>query len=98
MLDTGASHTVVARSTADELGIPVTATTPRVHVRTASGEVQAPMISLEAVDLGGAVVPRVRALVMENLGGPDGLLGLSYLNHFDVAIEQETGVVSLRRK
>ena len=89
---------VIVRSVAEQLGIPVTATMPGVRVRTASGEVYAPMIQLESVDLGGAVIPRVRALVMENLGGPDGLLGLSYLNHFDVTLEQGDGVLSLRRK
>ncbi len=98
VLDTGASQTVVVRPVAERLGIETGGATPRVRVRTASEEVVAPLVTLDSVDLGGAVVPRVKALIMDDLGGPDGLLGLSYLSYFDVAIEQDTGILSLRRK
>ncbi len=98
VLDTGASQTVVVRPVAERLGIETGGATPRVRVRTASDEVVAPLVTLESVDLGGAVVPRVKALIMDDLGGPDGLLGLSYLSYFDVAIEQDAGILSLRRK
>ncbi len=98
VLDTGASQTVVVQPVAEQLGIETGGATPRVRVRTASDEVMAPLVTLDSVDLGGAVVPRVKALVMDDLGGPDGLLGLSYLGYFDVAIEQDAGILSLRRK
>ena len=98
VLDTGASQTVVVRPVAEQLGIEVNGATPRVRVRTASDEVVAPLVTLRSVDLGGAVVPGVKALIMEDLGGPDGLLGLSYLSYFDVSIEQDAGILSLRRK
>ena len=98
VLDTGASQTVVVRPVAEQLGIEVNGATPRVRVRTASDEVVAPLVTLRSVDLGGAVVPGVKALIMDDLGGPDGLLGLSYLSYFDVSIEQDAGILSLRRK
>ena len=98
ILDTGASQTVVDRPVAERLGIETGGATPRVRVRTASDEVVAPLVTLDSVDLGGAVIPRVKALVMDDLGGPDGLLGLSYLGYFDVAIQQDAGILSLRRK
>ncbi len=98
VLDTGASQTVVVRPVAEQLGIDIGEATPRVRVRTASEEVVALLVTLESVDLGGAAVPRVKTLVMDDLGGPDGLLGLSYLGFFDVSIEQDAGILSLRRK
>jgi len=98
ILDTGASYTVISRELADALGIQVTEAVPRLRVQTASSTVLAPLVTLASVDLGGARVQDVPALVLDTLGGTDGLLGLSYLRFFDVAIEQDDDTLSLHRK
>ncbi len=97
IFDTGASHTVIARTLADQLGIEIPPDAPQVRVQTANNQVRATRIMLESVNLGGAIVKGVPALVMDNLGGVDGLLGSSYLRFFNVAIEQQEGYLTLMR-
>jgi len=98
VLDTGASQTVISRSLADRLGIAIDDQGPRVVVQTANNAVSAPVVILGSLSVGDARVENVQALVLETLGDTEGLLGLTYLRHFDVAIEHRLGVVGLRRK
>lgn len=97
ILDTGASHTVIARALADQLGIQIPAQAPQVWIQTANNRTLATRVTLDSVNLGGAVVRNVPALVMDTLGDVDGLLGLSFLKFFNVAIEQQEGYVTLTR-
>lgn len=98
IFDTGASHTVISRKLADRLNIRVPSSAPRVWVQTANNRVQASRITLESIDLGGAIVEDVPALVLDTLGNLEGLLGLSYLKFFKVEMEQEEGFLTLMRK
>ena len=98
VLDTGASQTVISRSLADRLGIAIDDQGPRVMVQTANNAVSAPVVTLRSLSVGEARVENVQALVLDTLGGTEGLLGLTYLHFFDVTIEHRLGVVGLRRK
>ncbi|MCP4040594.1 MAG: hypothetical protein GY731_01390, partial [Gammaproteobacteria bacterium] len=80
------------------LGIAVPGDAPRLWVRTANRRVAASLVTLESVDLGGAVVEQVPALVLETLDGIDGLLGLSFLRHFNVEIHQQERLITLDPK
>lgn len=97
VLDTGASHTVLSYRYTEQRGILVPSDAPIAKVRTANRTTQARRIALSSVRLGEARVEYVPALVMDTLGAQiDGLLGLTYLSHFQVSIDHNRGVVELR--
>jgi len=95
MLDTGATHTAISIDTAQKLGIPLSADLPVIQVSTANGVVKVPVITLNAVNLQGAMVEQVPAVVLRELNEFDGLLGLSFLNHFNIDIKQDEGKLLL---
>jgi clan AA aspartic protease (TIGR02281 family) len=97
IFDTGASHTVIARALAKQLGIEIPADAPQLWIQTANDRVRATRVTLASVNLGGVIVNNVPALVMDTLGDVDGLLGSSYLRFFNVAIEQQEGYLTLMR-
>ncbi len=98
VLDTGASLTAISAGTARALGVAITADLPRVELATANGMLRAPVISLRSVRVGGAFVEHVQAVVLPELEGADGLLGLSFLNRFDMDINHSEGKLLLRRR
>ena len=55
----------------------------------------APAVTLTSIDLAGATVRDMRAVVLEELSGYDGLLGLDFLARFDVDINAEAGEIVL---
>ena len=95
ILDTGATLTAISTDTAQKLGILLSPDQPAIQVNTANGVVSAPTVILDAVNLDGALVERVPAVVLSELNGFDGLLGLSFLNHFNIDINQDEGKLLL---
>lgn len=95
ILDTGASYTAISSRTAQRLGIVISQELPVIQVSTANGMVKVPLITLNAVNLQGALVEQVPAIVLSELNGFDGLLGLSFLNHFNIDINQDEGKLFL---
>jgi aspartyl protease family protein len=97
LLDTGATFTSVSRSVADRLGIrPSSGGT--VRLLTASGAIQAPLVILEEVDIGGAVARHVPAVIHDLPGMPGpvvGLLGMSFLDRFRVNLDITSGTLIL---
>ena len=65
------------------------------RVETASGVVQARVVMLRSVDIGGIRVENVRASVLEGAHPATILLGMSYLRHVD--IHENDGVLSLSK-
>jgi clan AA aspartic protease (TIGR02281 family) len=89
ILDTGASFTSVSTTVANRLGIS-TSGGATVRLATASGVIQAPLVVLEEVDVGGAVARHV-SVVVHDLPGMSsnvaGLLGMSFLERFRVNLD-----------
>lgn len=98
ILDTGATYTAISSSTAQKLGIVILQDLPTIQVSTANGTIKAPVITLNAVNLQGALVEQVPAMILNELNGFDGLLGLSFLNHFNIDINQDEGKLLLLPK
>ena len=98
ILDTGATYTAISNSTAQKLGIAISQDLPTIQVSTANGTIKAPVITLNAVNLQGALVEQVPAMILNELSGFDGLLGLSFLNHFNIDINQDEGKLLLMPK
>ncbi|MDH5546957.1 MAG: retroviral-like aspartic protease family protein [Gammaproteobacteria bacterium] len=97
LVDTGASLTTISPQVANALGVFHGDDTSVVSVSTANGTVSAPKITLENVAVADAQVDDVETVVLANMGeGIDGLLGLSFLQHFDVEISNEENLLILR--
>lgn len=97
LLDTGASFTAVSTALAQELGFRVPPDAPRVRLTTANGVIMAPMITVDSVGVNGATVANLDVVVIDNMNG-NGLLGLNFLNHFNIDIDQVNAEMTLRRR
>lgn len=97
LVDTGASYCVVNPAIARQLGLqPIGAR--GVSVATANGAVAADLVELDSVQLNGARLARVRAVVMNAVEPPlIGVLGLSFLTQFRFSVDQAEGVLRLER-
>jgi len=94
LVDTGANLVALNSGHARLLGLEYKGGTP-VMVETASGLVEARMLTLRSIDVGGIVVESVRATVLEGSYPSTVLLGMSYLSH--VEIRENRGILSLSR-
>ena len=92
LLDTGATDVVVPKRWIEELGMDLSqARTGRYS--TANGVVESAKIRLDSVALGDARARNVPASVSDSMS--IGLLGLSFLNHFNYQLDPVRGVVTL---
>ena len=96
VLDTGATYTSISSDAAEQMGLSFSGNF--ITINTANGQISAPVINLESVSLNGATVHNVKTVMLSNLGGIDGLLGLNYLKHFNMEVDQTLGKISLSRK
>ncbi len=96
-VDTGATLTAIAPVVARRLGYDTGPGARIEPVRTASGIVNAAVVTLRSVNLKGFVVTNVEAYVLE-LPGSSGLLGLNFLNRFRYSVEPERGVLTLQAR
>jgi clan AA aspartic protease (TIGR02281 family) len=94
LVDTGASDVVIPRAVADRLGLSITESTRTQLYQTANGIVEAPVVVLDSISLGGAIAEGVSASVSDQM--PVGLLGLSYFNRFSYHVDPAAGLVTLR--
>jgi clan AA aspartic protease (TIGR02281 family) len=96
ILDTGASYTSVSTVVANRLGIPTGGAS--VRLVTASGVIQAPLVVVDEVDVGGAVARHVPIVVHDLPGMPAnvaGLLGMSFLERFRVNLDISSSLLIL---
>jgi clan AA aspartic protease (TIGR02281 family) len=98
LLDTGASFISVSHAVAQRLGIRSTGN-GTVRLVTASGVIEAPLAILEEVDVGGAIARYVPAVIHDLPGMPPnivGLLGMSFLERFQVNLDITSGSLTLQ--
>ncbi|MDH3647474.1 MAG: retroviral-like aspartic protease family protein [Gammaproteobacteria bacterium] len=99
LFDTGASYTAITSETALRLGINnIFFGAPVVELETANGRVFTTTATLGSIDVSGARVDNVEAVILESMSGVDGLLGQSFLRHFDVSIDRTRGVIAFNRR
>jgi clan AA aspartic protease (TIGR02281 family) len=92
LVDTGATLVTLSRRTASALGLDVSRS-PELFARTANGVAVGRRISLDEIAVQGVHAARVSAAVMDDLGGMDGLLGMSFLSRF--AFRHANGVLEI---
>jgi aspartyl protease family protein len=98
VLDTGATYTALSAEAARRLGLDAFPDARRVALATAGGRVSAPLVTLGAIDVSGALVQQVPVVILDSTAPFDGLLGMSFLDHFDVDIDRRAGHVRLVRR
>jgi clan AA aspartic protease (TIGR02281 family) len=97
VVDTGASMVTIPRATAQKLGLTNGRNAVRRQVYTAGGIVEAELVVLPFIELGGWQLDSVEALVLDLPNQPDvGLLGLNYLRRFRMDLNSERGVLTLK--
>ncbi len=98
LVDTGATWCVLSSALADRLGLRSGRAAEMVSVHTASGQIEAPLILVDLLRVGGAEARGVQAIVHDVPGLSSevgGLLGLSFLSRFKVEIDRVRGVMLL---
>ncbi len=90
LLDTGASISIISPELLRMLGIPYQSTGRTAWFSTAGGRIQAPVITLDSLALGGVVVENIEVGVIGEFDNNpfDGLLGMNFLRHFEFFIDQ----------
>jgi len=96
VVDTGATLTMLSRADAQRIGLDYRGGTP-VRTATANGVANRWRTSLDSVRVGDATVRDVDAIVVDNDTLPVGLLGMSFLAHFDMQRQGSTLVLRRRR-
>ena len=100
LVDTGASQLQISRSMAEHLDLNLTKAIPTM-VETANGNVYpARITTLKEVRVKGARVKNVKAIVLDQdrLNQDDGLLGMSFLDHFLFEIDTKKPELVLQRR
>lgn len=91
-IDTGASDVLIPGWVAEQLGLDLSDKRTGYY-GTANGVIQQKLVTLESVELGGARVENVPASVSPSMS--QGLLGLSFFNHFRYDVDPVAGIVTL---
>lgn len=97
-LDTGATFTMIPWDVAERLGYDPAGSAERVVIMTASSVEKAPLIVLERVKIFDRKVENIKAVVhdLPPKSRVDGLLGLSFLKHFDIDLHFKKGCLRFR--
>ncbi len=99
ILDTGATMCSIPSSAMDKLRLTVDQTTPIWLVSTAGGIAETFEIKLKSVELEGFRVSNVEALIIDIPGYRDyGLLGQNFLNNFHIEIDNQKGILRLKKR
>jgi clan AA aspartic protease (TIGR02281 family) len=100
IVDTGASYTTISQAVARQLDIDLEKDYPILHFQTANGVIQAPLVSLQSIEVGGLKLKDISVAVHDVFPDPTvtGLLGLNFLSQFRVDIDSKNSLLNLERK
>lgn len=99
ILDTGASHTILSYAVARDLGLWALHPATSITMQTVGGPVQADVLPITSIGIGGAEVRNSLAAIYDLPDAPagiEGLLGQSVLSQFEVTLNAEKGELRLR--
>ena len=97
ILDTGAVYTVIAWDVAKDIGYDPAISERRMPIVTANGVIEAPLITVESIQLADLRAEAIDVICHDipEIVGIEGLLGLSFLQHFRTLIDYTTGVLEI---
>lgn len=99
ILDTGAIYTVIAWDVAKDIGYDPAISERRMSIVTANGVIEAPVITVEAIQLADLRATAVDVICHDipEIAGIEGLLGLSFLQHFWTLVDYTTRVLEITK-
>lgn len=98
IVDTGASNVQISRRLADKLKLRLNESSQTL-VKLAGGSLaMGRLVELKEVRIGRVRVKHVAGLVLEHDSGDDGLLGMSFLEHFNFQIDTSTAELILQQR
>lgn len=98
MLDTGASYTVLTKQTAHDLGFTGLERLPKHPFLTPGGPIQSPVTTLKSIRVGTVEAQNVAVAIDAEGHLPLGLLGMTFMRHFKVTVDQAQGQVKFERR
>jgi clan AA aspartic protease (TIGR02281 family) len=98
VLDTGATYTVLTKQTAQDLGITGLERLPKQGFLTAGGKILSPVTTLKSIRVGTAEAQNVEVAIDVDGHLPMGLLGMTFMRHFKVTVDQEQSQVKFERR
>jgi clan AA aspartic protease (TIGR02281 family) len=98
MLDTGATYTVLTRQTASDLGITSLARLPTHSFLTPGGPISSPVTTVKSIRVGTVEAQNVAVAIDAEGHLPLGLLGMTFMRHFKVTVDQAQGQVKFERR
>lgn len=97
VLDTGASHSGVTARVAETLGIPLDQSPP-VMLRGVTGSAEVPTIRVESLVVGDLILrPAILPIVIDALGGAEGILGTEGLEDKRIFIDFRHDQITITR-
>ncbi len=97
VLDTGASHSGVVSRVADALGMPLDQSPP-VMLRGVTGSAEVPTIRVDSLTVGDLTLrPVILPIVIDALGGADGILGTEGLDDKRIFIDFRHDLITITR-
>jgi clan AA aspartic protease (TIGR02281 family) len=97
LLDTGADLTVLTKQVAKDLRLSSLDHLPKMEFKTAGGMVKFPIATLQSLRVGTAEIKDLNVAIDIDGHMPMGLLGMTFLRHFKVTVDQQRGQVTLER-
>jgi clan AA aspartic protease (TIGR02281 family) len=97
LLDTGADFTVLTKQAAKDLRLSSLEHLPKMQFKTAGGMVKFPIATLRSLRVGTAEASDVEVAIDLDGHLPMGLLGMTFLRHFKVTVDQQRGQVKFDR-
>lgn len=100
VVDTGASYTIISHAMAKELNVVPAGDASAMTFQTANGIIQAPLVTLHSIEVGGIEIKDLTAAVHDAVPDPavTGLLGLNFLSNFRLDIDTHNRVLHLERR
>jgi len=97
VLDTGATYTMIPWKIAKVLGLEPEISERRIDITTASGVESVPLVIVKSIFLSDKKVEDIEVIIhdLPPKSYVDGLLGLSFLNHFKVCIDFPKGILEI---
>jgi clan AA aspartic protease (TIGR02281 family) len=98
LLDTGATMTALSQKVADALRLDSKAQAGKMQMHVADGRtMETPVYILESMQVGDSEVEHVAAgVIPSGPPGVDGLLGMSFLNHFVIQVDSANKRLTLK--
>ncbi|MFH1903455.1 MAG: retropepsin-like aspartic protease [Candidatus Omnitrophota bacterium] len=96
-VDTGATYCMIPWELANALMLEPHISHEKISITTASGIVEAPLVTLPSVDVFGSKATNIKAVVhdLPTQSCVDGLLGLSFLKNFKVILDFKNGLLEI---